>query len=972
MKKLMIAMAVCATSLIASAVINSQEGFEGETDWTTTGGTNATYAGDAPSVGVYNYPFLNAGSKYLDVNADTEAPVASPSVSGSTYVDMWVQFETRDDYDEDEIAGAKLAVYLNSASNIVVLSGTDTNKVDNTTAGTIIPGSWHRLTIAQVGGGFNVFVDNTKLTYNDGENAAQDVFPAITEGDMSRVGFYGKGAVDNFVARTTDPFIPSPAAMIAGEGYASLDAALDELTAATNVTLCAHDLTTAKTLAAGDSYKIALNGFRFGGFTGADGVVVTASEPVDGVTTYTGVDGVAAVNGTWYASFAEAYDAAAASGDALTVKIAADFTPVFSSEATAKTFTSITFTNTVSSALSIATTDGALSLVAPTWVAPVNATLTLGSSQSVTSVTAGTFVVPENVTLDCAASVFGSGDLFSNLKVQTLRGTGRLKFTGAYPEPLAGYVMQDSNNWWGTCEIYNVNAGDGSDASFSAYGNSASTLCLNFVQARLGSASFGSIGTIEIGSQGLTVWGQFADTDPLNIASKLIGTGAINITATTASGTKSICFTGDASEFAGGLSNSSAVKVVFGPSTTAGNGACISIANGMTVTVAANRNWNSQNGFVVLGTLNVAGTLKHQGGSAAGQIYGAQTTGRIVYKNAAAITTFGGSYKGEIVIDGIVAGDTSTQVPLAFGCTDAKLTLNGVSGNAWCAGSTYTNQTEVTIAGDVNFQNGYSNKEVIFRKIAAGTGNLSLKTWSGCQGITYGFITLDADNYTGTIQLDGNKMTFKVGNILKVGAAAGDKVLPLTVANDAIVDLSAAQLNGEAAELEVKDDGVYVKDSTPEEPTIDPSSNTPTADVTGATDEDDAIDKAKVAAPEAAGSTPEAIAAYKDLFTYSAVQTGEGAYTVTLTGIKEDVKEDVNDDALTALVTAAADTEATTVSVDVPAGLYYKVTTFDTLDGAARATQSGISDGTGTTPVLKPTSATQGFIKVEIGTKAFN
>ena len=173
------------------------------------------------------------------------------------------------------------------------------------------------------------------------------------------------------------------------------------------------------------------------------------------------------------------------------------------------------------------------------------------------------------------------------------------------------------------------------------------------------------------------------------------------------------------------------------------------------------------------------------------------------------------NWKGTVVVSAVAAGTTTTQVALnKTGNANSYLTLNGISGDAWCAGSNYTVQPAITLAGDVNFQNGSSNKSVTFRKIAAGTGNLSLKSWSGCQGVTYGFTTLDADNYTGTIQLDGSVLTFNVGNILKAGASAGDKVLPLTVANNATVNLAGATLNGAAANFELKFDGVYLKAKT--------------------------------------------------------------------------------------------------------------------------------------------------------------
>ena len=155
------------------------------------------------------------------------------------------------------------------------------------------------------------------------------------------------------------------------------------------------------------------------------------------------------------------------------------------------------------------------------------------------------------------------------------------------------------------------------------------------------------------------------------------------------------------------------------------------------------------------------------------------------------------NWKGRVVVNAVAAGNAATKVALdKTGNANSYLTLNEISGNAWCAGSTYTVQPAITLAGNVNFQNGSSKQTVTFRKIAAGSGNLSLKRWYGCTGITYGFTTLDADNYTGTIQLDGSEVTFNVGDILKANASVGNVLVPITIANDAKLGLSGATLNG--------------------------------------------------------------------------------------------------------------------------------------------------------------------------------
>ena len=90
------------------------------------------------------------------------------------------------------------------------------------------------------------------------------------------------------------------------------------------------------------------------------------------------------------------------------------------------------------------------------------------------------------------------------------------------------------------------------------------------------------------------------------------------------------------------------------------------------------------------------------------------------------------------------------------------------------------------------------------------------------------------------------------------------------------------------------------------------------------------------------------------------------AVMVTLTGIKDEVKEAVSEDAVDVLTG-----ETGTGTVDVPAGLYYRVTTYTAIGTAVEEVPAtGQSDGTGVS-VDKP-GTTQGFIKVELATKPLN
>ena len=634
----------------------------------------------------------------------------------------------------------------------------------------------------------------------------QSLATAAVTADTSKFVLTASGPVDNVTTYTAVAGVAS----VGGVAYATLAEAVDVAGPNDVITILANiPAVDCKVFNRAGEFRVAYDQnymsvlMALGGVDGYLMPAQPATEAGDTIVVYTIVEGVAKVDGKWYASFSAAYTAAQTEGSSLVVKVgSAGFTPEFPANAQAKTFSSIEFVNNDDAQIAIATKSGNNALVATTWVSPAKATITLGASQAVDSITAATLILPADVTL-----TLNNGNAMESVGWLDGNAASTIKLNAAFPGSTLRARLANTA-WKGTFELstYGVE-----NAALTWFGNAQSTVCFNNVGATMqaGSAA-NAVKELVIGAGGFEFDGSYDAATTIQIPAKVTGSGELKFSATCAN-LCTVQFTGDFSEFAGNLNNTAAsnMRVAIGSSIT-GNGKCITLAAGATATVAAGKTWDSQNGFVVLGTLNVAGTLKHQGGSAANQIYGAATTGKIVYKNAAAITTFGGSYKGEIVIDSIEAGDTATQVALGFGCSEAKLTLNGVSGNAWCAGADYTVQPEVTLAGNVHFQNGSSGKTVTFRKIAAGTGNLSLRDWYGCTGITYGFTTLDADNYTGTVVLYGSKLTFKVGDILKAGAKPGDKVLPLTVESNATVDLANATLNGETADLELKDDGIYV------------------------------------------------------------------------------------------------------------------------------------------------------------------
>ena len=180
----------------------------------------ADYAGDAPAFPA-PYNFADFGLKYLSLDTG-DATLWRTNAGDAAYFDMAMQFNpcaSAPEIDED----TKIAVYLNSSSNLVVLAGTELGDgtSTNVTGVQLAPGTWGRLTIAASANQFTVTLNT---------NTVVGTYYSRKLGDttIKQVGFKGTGALDDFVARTTDPFIQNPAALIGGEGYANYSDALTE------------------------------------------------------------------------------------------------------------------------------------------------------------------------------------------------------------------------------------------------------------------------------------------------------------------------------------------------------------------------------------------------------------------------------------------------------------------------------------------------------------------------------------------------------------------------------------------------------------------------------------------------------------------------------------------------------------------------------------------------------------------------
>ena len=243
------------------------------------------YDNDGPSVSVAApYDFEGFGLKYLSLDTG-DATLWRTNAGDAAYFDMVMQFNPSASAPTLDTE-TKIAVYLNSSSNLVVLAGPKDgdDPTEYVTSRTLNPGDWGRLTISVVNDAFQIRLNGAVVTYQE-----QNTFEPITgTAAIQSIGFKGSGKLDDFVARTTDPFYSGAYVASIGNGgekYATLDAALADDPTAT-FTLNA-DATTTKVLAnRGDTFSIALNGHGLSGLTAAGSLVPVASLS-DGVTTYT-------------------------------------------------------------------------------------------------------------------------------------------------------------------------------------------------------------------------------------------------------------------------------------------------------------------------------------------------------------------------------------------------------------------------------------------------------------------------------------------------------------------------------------------------------------------------------------------------------------------------------------------------------------------------------------------------------------
>ena len=254
MKRLLIALAAAVAVSTASAIITDTQLFETSFDDFVADvqgeDSSAITAYEAlPSIDA-PYPCSGFGSNYLKLDTgDATLWRTNASEAANLYFDMAIQFTPTAEGDEPDPAGNKIVIFMDAETNVVVISGTDATDhtpVTNRYEDVIAAKSWARLTISAA-------QDQGSLCFRvsiDGMPISRNVFYSLdADTTVREVGFSGSGALDDFVARTTDPYFSGAyAARIGGnppacEEYATYAGALADALASTTA-----DATTAITL----------------------------------------------------------------------------------------------------------------------------------------------------------------------------------------------------------------------------------------------------------------------------------------------------------------------------------------------------------------------------------------------------------------------------------------------------------------------------------------------------------------------------------------------------------------------------------------------------------------------------------------------------------------------------------------------------------------------------------------------------
>jgi len=292
MKRLLIALVAAVAVSTAFARLTYKQGFENGSYDPHTDFEPSVADEDDSELAFYNYDgpmcqapydFYGYGQRYLSLDTG-DATLWRTNSGDAAYLDMVMQFNpsaTAPTLD----AETKIAVYValvDEVPYLFVLSGDGNGGVaTNNTGTTFTTDTWIRLTIASNNDKFDVYaVGNLVGSYDPLPNK---------DATIKSVGFKGTGKLDDFVARTTNPFFDNENAVVsigglAGERYASLeDAIADNPTAIFELEA---DVVKATPLAYGESIKVRLNNHTISGLTSGS-LIAVETTAFSGYKTYT-------------------------------------------------------------------------------------------------------------------------------------------------------------------------------------------------------------------------------------------------------------------------------------------------------------------------------------------------------------------------------------------------------------------------------------------------------------------------------------------------------------------------------------------------------------------------------------------------------------------------------------------------------------------------------------------------------------
>ena len=181
------------------------------------------------------------------------------------------------------------------------------------------------------------------------------------------------------------------------------------------------------------------------------------------------------------------------------------------------------------------------------------------------------------------------------------------------------------------------------------------------------------------------------------------------------------------------------------------------------------------------------------------------------------------NWKGTVKVAGLT-GNLSWLT--GAGNANSTISLQNVD-NAYviaAANSTYAIPGTLSIDGVTVFNNGSSGSTMSISNLT-GSSQLVLAGWGGCSSVRYNLLNVDAD-WAGTLvvsngitRTQGGTLTIGIGNIESANTNPGACVLPITnvalenTTGSVVYNLDNATLNGAAADLELRSDGVYVRNN---------------------------------------------------------------------------------------------------------------------------------------------------------------